>query len=80
MTTAIILINVERSKLKKTAEQIKGIEGVAEVYTVAGEYDLVAMLKLKDISKLSKILTEKMSAIDGIIHTKTLLSLDVLTD
>lgn len=80
MTTAIILINVERAKLKKTAEQIKEIEGVAEVYTVAGEYDLVAMLKLKDISKLSKILTEKMSAIDGIIHTKTLLALDVLTD
>lgn len=80
MTTAIVLINVERSKLKKTAEEIKGIECVAEVYTVAGEYDLVAMLKLKDISKLSKILTEKMSAIDGITHTKTLLALDVLTD
>jgi len=80
MTTAIILINVERSQLKKIAEQIKEIECVTELYTVAGEYDLVAMLKLNDISKLSKILTEKMSAMDGITHTKTLLALDVLTN
>ena len=80
MTTAIILINVERAKLKKTAEQIKAIEGVSSVYIVAGEYDLVAMLKLNDISKLSKTLTEKMSAMDGITHTRTLLALDMLSN
>ena len=80
MTTAIILINVERTKLKEVATKVKTIEGVSEVYTVAGEYDLVAMLKLKDIAKLSKTLTDSMSAIDGITHTRTLLALDVLKD
>jgi len=80
MTTAIILINVNRVMLKKVTEEVKKISGVTEVYTVAGEYDLVAMLKLKDMSCLSRILTESMSHIDGISRTKTLLTLEVTSD
>ena len=76
MTTAIILINVQRAKLKSVAEKIAEIEGVTEVYTVAGEFDLVAMLKINDVSHMSKILTEKMTAIEGITHTRTLLALE----
>ena len=77
MTTAIVLINVERAKLKSVTEKIAEIEGVTEVYTVAGEFDLVAMLKINDVARMSKILTEKMSQIEGLTHTRTLLALDV---
>ncbi len=77
MTTAIVLINVERAKLKSVTEKVAEIEGVTEVYTVAGEFDLVAMLKINDVTKMSKILTEKMSQVEGLIHTRTLLALDV---
>ena len=80
MTTAIILINVKRSKLKYVTKSIKSIEGVTEVYTVAGEYDLVAMLRIKDVNIFQKILTEQMSNIDGITRTKTLIALDVISD
>lgn len=76
MTTAIVLINVQRAKLKSVAEKIAEIEGVTEVYTVAGEFDLVAMLKVNDVTHMSKILTEKMSGVEGIMHTRTLLALD----
>ena len=77
MTTAIVLINVQRAKLKSVTEKIAEIQGVSEVFTVAGEYDLVAMLKVNDVTQMSKILTEKMSVIEGITHTRTLLALDV---
>lgn len=76
LTTAIILINVQRAKLKNVAEKIAEIEGVTEVYTVAGEFDLVAMLKINDVAHMSKILTEKMTSIEGLTHTRTLLALD----
>ena len=79
MTTAIVLINVQRPKLKTAAEKLAQIEGVTEVYTVAGEFDLVAMLKVSDVTQMSKVLTEKMTMIDGITHTRTLLALDVTT-
>lgn len=77
MTTAIILINVQRAKLKSVADKIAVIEGVTEVHTVAGEFDLVVMLKVNDVTHLSKILTEKMTAIEGLTHTRTLVSLEV---
>lgn len=77
MTTAIILINVQRAKLKSVADKLAVIEGVAEVHTVAGEFDLVVMLKVNDVTHLSKILTEKMSIIEGLTHTRTLVSLEV---
>lgn len=80
MTTAIILVNLERSKLKTLGERIKRIAGITEVYTVAGEYDLVAIFRTKDSKKLSKLITEDLSNINGITRTKTLISLDCISD
>ena len=80
MTTAIILINVKRSKLNTVSTSIKKIKGITEVYTVAGEYDLVAMLRIKDINTFQQILTEQMTNIDGVTRTKTLIALDVISD
>ena len=80
MTTAIILTNVKRSKLKNVVDSIKTIDGVTEVYTVAGEYDLVAMLRVKDVNAFQRILTEKMTNIEGVTRTKTLIALDVISD
>ena len=53
------------------------IEGVTEVHAVAGEYDLVAIVRVSDNMKLSEIVVDKMPHdIPGIIHTKTLFALD----
>ena len=73
MVTAFVLVNVERSTLKKVVDTILAIEGVSEVYTVAGEYDLVAVVRVKDNKELSKIVVDEMPHnIPGITHTKTL--------
>ena len=76
MTTAIILFNVKRSKLKEAFEEIKKIEGITDIFTVAGEYDFVAMFRTNDSSELSKVLTEEIVNIDVISRTKTLIALD----
>ncbi len=76
MVTGIILANVERNKLSKVIEEIINIDGVSEVYTVAGEYDIAVIVRLKNNAELSEIIAGKMAHdIAGIIHTKTLVSL-----
>ena len=77
MVTAIVLINVERMKIKEVVEELQAIKGVSEVHTVAGEYDLVAIVRVANNKKLSEIVVNKMPHnISGIIHTKTLFALD----
>jgi DNA-binding Lrp family transcriptional regulator len=77
MVTAIVLINVERAKLRDVTEAILNTEGVTEVYPVAGEYDLVAIVRVGDNHSLSEIVVDNMPHdIPGISHTKTLFALD----
>jgi DNA-binding Lrp family transcriptional regulator len=76
MLTAIVLINVERAKLKTITKDILSIDGVAELHTIAGEYDLAAIIKATDTVKLSDIVVDKLvHHIPGIIHTKTFVAL-----
>ena len=47
MVTAVVLINVQRGLVNETAQRLLEVDGVAEVYSVKGEYDLVALLRFK---------------------------------
>ena len=47
MVTAFVLIDVERGRLADVADRLATTEGVAEVHSVAGRYDLVAVLTHK---------------------------------
>jgi len=77
MVTAVVLINVSRSKLQEVVQALLGIEGVSEVYTVAGEYDLVAMVRVASNQALSKIVCDTLPhQVSGITHTKTLFALE----
>ncbi len=74
--TAIVLINVNRPELNNVINKIMDIEGVTEVYAIAGEYDLAAIIRVKDNNTLSEIVADKMPhQISGIVRTKTLISL-----
>ncbi len=76
--TGIVLVNVERPMLKEVISRIMQLNGVSEVYTVAGEYDLVAMVRARDNRELADVVANKMMRdISGITHTRTLISLDV---
>ena len=78
MVTAIVLINVHRPMLKDVTENVMKIKGVSELYTIAGEYDLAAIVRVKDSKQLSNIIVDEMPHnIEGITHTKTLIALDV---
>jgi DNA-binding Lrp family transcriptional regulator len=74
MVTAIILINVERPRLRTIADDLLAIEGVTEVYSVAGPFDIVAIVRVKEHEQLSDLVTEKIGALEGIEDTDTLIA------
>jgi DNA-binding Lrp family transcriptional regulator len=74
MVTAIILINVERPRLKSIADDLLAIEGIAEVYSVAGAFDIVAIVRVKEHEQLSDLVTEKIGSLEGIEDTETLIA------
>jgi DNA-binding Lrp family transcriptional regulator len=74
MVTAFILMNVERPRLRTIADDLLAIEGIAEVYSVAGPWDLVAIARLKEHDELSDLVTEHVAALDGIVDTETLIA------
>ena len=74
MLTALVLINVQRAAINATAQALLAVPGVAEVYSVTGEYDLVAILRLANDEDLADVVTARMVAIEGITRTQTLMA------
>lgn len=74
MVTAFILMNVERPRLRTIADDLLAIEGIAEVYSVAGPFDLVAVARVKEHDQLNELVTEHVAALDGIEDTQTLIA------
>ncbi len=76
MVNAFILINIEGKEVREIAECLIEVNGVTEVYPVAGEYDFLVVIRVTDNTKLSKIITEEIIHKKGVRHTKTLFALD----
>ncbi len=74
MIAAIVLINVERGMVKETAERLLAIANVAEVYSVTGEYDLVAIVRVADYEDMADVVTTEIVKIASITKTHTLMS------
>ena len=74
MVTAIVLLNVARARVVEVAEQLAAMEGISEVYSVAGRFDLVAIARVKTNEELADIVTTRMHRIDGIESTETLIA------
>jgi DNA-binding Lrp family transcriptional regulator len=74
MVTAFILMNVSRSRLKSIADDLLAIDGIAEVYSVAGPFDLVAIARVREHDDLNDLVTERIADLDGIESTETLIA------
>ena len=72
MVAAVVLIRSHPGDVPALARRIAGIDGVAEVYSVSGEYDLIAILRVKEYERIATIVTEEIAQIPGIERTNTL--------
>jgi len=76
MYSAVVLINVERKQVKKVAEELSQLTGVKEIYSVAGEYDLVLTLSTESKPEFAELVTDKIVHNELVHHTKTLFAMD----
>jgi len=71
MLTAIVLIDSDASRIPEVAAAIADIPGVSEVYSVTGEVDLIAMVRVREHDDLADVIADKVSKIEGVIRTQT---------
>ena len=79
MVSALVLIDCEKGQINKTAEILADVEGITEVYSVAGRVDLVAVIRVPDNDGLAEIVTSKLLTIPGIVRTETLIAFRVFS-
>ncbi|MCA9926220.1 MAG: Lrp/AsnC ligand binding domain-containing protein [Anaerolineales bacterium] len=79
MVSAIVLMNVERNLINDIANALVEIDGVSEVYSVAGRVDLVCVIRVPSNERLAAVVTEHMLQIEGIIDSETLISFRVFS-
>jgi DNA-binding Lrp family transcriptional regulator len=77
MVTALVLLTVERDKIKQIAEQIAELEGISEVYSVGGRFDLVAIIRVPNNEKMADMVTGSLLKVEGIKTSETLLAFKV---
>ena len=74
MITAIVLVRALRETIPETAERLAAVSHVSEVYSVTGEWDIVAILKLARYDDLDDVVTGHLRKVAGIIRTQTMLA------
>lgn len=74
MVTAIILINAAQGAIPQVAERLIGLPGIAEVYSVAGAYDIVAIARVRRHENLADLVAGTLQSLPGIKATNTLIA------
>ncbi|MCX5756789.1 MAG: Lrp/AsnC ligand binding domain-containing protein [Gemmatimonadetes bacterium] len=72
MITTIVLIRAEPKLIPQCAKHLAGIDGVTDVYSVSGDWDLVVLVKVAKYEDIARIVTEQFPVVPGIVRTTTL--------
>ena len=79
MVTALVLLNIERQQIKLISQQLVDMQEVSEVYSVAGRYDLVAIVLVKNNQQIADTRTVKFVELNGIAATETLIAFNTFS-
>jgi len=76
VTHAIVLIAAERSALSTLGGELADIDGVAEAYSVTGDWDFVAILRLREHEQLARVVTDGIAQLSGVMKTQTMVAFE----
>ena len=79
MVSSVVLLTAKRGMINEVAETLAGMEGVSEVYSVGGRYDLVAIIRVPDNDALAELVTNRMLLVKGIKDSETLIAFRVFS-
>ena len=71
VVTAIVLVRADVAAIPETGAAIAGIPEVTEVYSVTGEFDLVAMVRVRSHEELAGVIPGRLNRVPGVTHTET---------
>lgn len=74
MVNAIVLLKVRPDRINEAAEELVEIDGVSEVYSVAGQHDLVVIIRARGDDHVASVVTEHMLKIEGLESSETLIA------
>jgi len=77
MVSGMVLLILERDRIGGVADELVAMEGVTEVYSVAGHYDLVAVVRVPNNDALADLITGRMLKVRGIVRSETLIAFKV---
>ena len=72
MITTIVLVKAEPRLIPQCAKKLAALDGVTDVYSVSGEWDLVVLLKVPQFEDIAKVVTEQFPTVPGLQRTTTL--------
>jgi len=80
MTTAVVLIEAERDALTTLGSLLAGIDGVAEAYSITGEWDFVAIVRVPRHEQLAEVITGQLVKLPGVSRTQTMVAFEVFSE
>jgi DNA-binding Lrp family transcriptional regulator len=80
MTHAVVLIEAERDALTTLGGELAGLEGVAEAYSVTGEWDFVAIVRVPRHEQLADVITGQLVKLPGVSRTQTMVAFEVFSE
>jgi DNA-binding Lrp family transcriptional regulator len=79
METAVVLVGCRIDAITSAAEAIASLEGVSEVFSVAGAHDLVAIVRVREHGDLARVIPDGIAKVDGVERTETLIAFEVFS-
>ena len=79
MTTAVVLIEAERTALPVLGGTLADVEGVSEAWSVTGEWDFVAIVRVHDHDQLAGVITGQIGQLEGVTRTRTMVAFEVFS-
>jgi DNA-binding Lrp family transcriptional regulator len=71
MITAIVFVKADVARIPEVAEQIAALEGVSEVYSVTGQIDLVALVRVRQHEEVAAVVADRLNKVAGVLETET---------
>lgn len=71
MITAIVFIKADVARIPEVAEGIAALEGVSEVYSVTGQIDLIALVRVRRHEQIAEIVADQLNKVPGVVDTET---------
>jgi DNA-binding Lrp family transcriptional regulator len=79
MTTAVVLIEAERSALTTLGGELADLDGISEAWSVTGAWDFVAIVRVPSHEQLAEVVTGRVSGLAGVIRTQTMVAFEVFS-